>query len=345
MSEPSIVPPPPPEPDESGPEPRQALESVLFETKRVVIGQDAMLEKLLVALLVGGHVLLEGVPGLAKTLTIRTLARVLGGSFSRVQFTPDLVPADLVGTRIWRPDTGEFQTELGPVFGNLLLADEINRAPAKVQSALLEVMQEQQVTLGGRSYPVPKPFLVLATQNPIESEGTYQLPEAQLDRFLFKLRVDYPSLRDEAGVVEQSLQVAPAVREVMAITELERFRTIVSRVFVDRRVIGYTIRLADATRHPDKYGLGEIAPLIEYGASPRGPIGLAQGARALALLRGRDYATTRDVRDVAADVLRHRIVLSYEAMADGVSSDFILDKVFDAVDPQDDQQAPHEPKG
>src|ERR687890_628764 len=208
MSEPA-VPPPPSQPAE-GPEPRRALESVLFETKRVVIGQDAMLEKLLVALLVGGHVLLEGVPWLAKTLTIRPLARVLGGTFSRVQFTPDLVPADLVGTRIWRPDSGEFQTELGPVFGNLLLADEINRAPAKVQSALLEVMQEQQVTLGGRSYPVPRPFLVLATQNPIESEGTYQLPEAQLDRFLFKLLVDYPTMGDEAAVVEQSLAVEPA---------------------------------------------------------------------------------------------------------------------------------------
>ncbi len=342
MTDPSpLVPPQPPQeaPRAAGPEPRQALESVLFETKRVVIGQDAMLEKLLVALLVGGHVLLEGVPGLAKTLTIRTLARVVGGSFSRVQFTPDLVPADLIGTRIWRPDTGEFQTELGPVFGNLLLADEINRAPAKVQSALLEVMQEQQVTLGGKSYPVPRPFLVLATQNPIESEGTYQLPEAQLDRFLFKLRVDYPTLTDEAAVVEQSLEVAPAVREVMQISALDRFREVAARVFVDRRVIGYTIRLADATRNPGKYGLDDIAPLIEYGASPRGPIGLAQSARALALLRGRDYATTRDVIDVAADVLRHRIVLSYEAMADGVSADAILSRVFSAVDPQDDDGA------
>src|SRR4051794_12021381 len=321
-------------------EPRRALEQVLYESKRVIVGQDAMLEKLLVALLVGGHVLLEGVPGLAKTLTIRTLARVLGGSFSRVQFTPDLVPADLVGTRIWRPDTGQFQTELGPVFGNLLLADEINRAPAKVQSALLEVMQEQQVTLGGESYPVPRPFLVLATQNPIESEGTYQLPEAQLDRFLFKLMVDYPSLGDEAAVVEQSLDVAPAVREVMQISELERFREISARVFVDRRVIGYAVRLADATRHPDRHGLADLAPLIEYGASPRGPIGLAQSARALALLRGRDYATSRDVRDVVADVLRHRLVLSYEALADGVTSDDLLKRVFAAVDPQDDADRP-----
>jgi MoxR-like ATPase len=329
-----------PAPSAAAAEPRRALEGVLYETKRVVVGQDAMLEKLLVALLVGGHVLLEGVPGLAKTLTVRTLAHVLGGSFSRVQFTPDLVPADLVGTRIWRPDTGQFQTELGPVFGNLLLADEINRAPAKVQSALLEVMQEQQVTLGGSSYPVPRPFLVLATQNPIESEGTYQLPEAQLDRFLFKLLVDYPTLQDEASVVEQSLATQPAVREVMHISELENFREIVSRVFVDRRVVGYAVRLADATRHPAKHGLPDLEPLIEYGASPRGPIGLAQSARALALLRGRDYATSRDVRDVAADVLRHRLVLSYEALADGVTADDVLKRVFAAVDPQDDDVRP-----
>ncbi len=331
---------PPAPPAASSADPRRSLESVLYETKRVVVGQDNMLEKLLVALLVGGHVLLEGVPGLAKTLTVRTLARVLGGSFSRVQFTPDLVPADLVGTRIWRPDTGQFQTELGPVFGNLLLADEINRAPAKVQSALLEVMQEQQVTLGGQSYPVPTPFLVLATQNPIESEGTYQLPEAQLDRFLFKLVVDYPSLGDEAAVVEQALDVAPAVREVMHIGELDGFRELAARVFVDRRVVGYAVRLADATRHPDRYGLADLATMIEYGASPRGPIGLAQAARALALLRGRDYATSRDVRDVALDVLRHRLVLSYEALADGITPDELLERVFAAVDPQDDETAP-----
>jgi MoxR-like ATPase len=324
----------PDQPSPSVAEPRRALESVLYETKRVIVGQDAMLERLLVALLVGGHVLLEGVPGLAKTLTVRTLARVLGGTFSRVQFTPDLVPADLVGTRIWRPDTGEFQTELGPVFGNLLLADEINRAPAKVQSALLEVMQEQQVTLGGRSYPVPRPFLVLATQNPIESEGTYQLPEAQLDRFLFKLLVDYPTLGDEAAVVAQSLDAEPAVREVLHIEELERFREVAARVFVDRRVIGYAVRLADATRHPDRHGLADLKPLIEYGASPRGPIGLAQSARALALLRGRDYATARDVRDLAPDILRHRLVLSYEALADGVRPDDILARVLAAVEPQ-----------
>jgi MoxR-like ATPase len=321
-------------------EPRRALEAALFETKKVVIGQDAMLERLLVALLTGGHVLLEGVPGLAKTLTVRTLARVLGGTFRRVQFTPDLVPADLVGTRIWRPDIGEFQIELGPVFGNLLLADEINRAPAKVQSALLEVMQEQQVTLGGKSFDVPKPFLVLATQNPIESEGTYALPEAQVDRFLFKLLVDYPTPSDEAAVVELSLQGEPEVREILHIEDLLRFRRIVSRVTVDRRAVAYAVRLADATRNPERHGLPDLAPLVEYGASPRGPIGMVQSARALALLRGREYATSAEVRDVASDVLRHRLILSYEALADGVKPDDILARVFAAVDPNAGESRP-----
>ena len=321
-------------------EPRRALEAALFETKRVVVGQDAMLERLLVALLTGGHVLLEGVPGLAKTLTVRTLARVLGGTFRRVQFTPDLVPADLVGTRIWRPDIGEFQIELGPVFGNLLLADEINRAPAKVQSALLEVMQEQQVTLGGKSFDVPKPFLVLATQNPIESEGTYALPEAQVDRFLFKLLVDYPTPSDEAAVVELSLQPEPEVREILHIEDLLRYRQIVSRVNVDRRAVAYAVRLADATRNPERHGLPDLKPLVEYGASPRGPIGMVQAARALALLRGRDYATTQEVRDVAGDVLRHRLILSYEALADGIRTDDILSRVFATVDPNAGEQRP-----
>jgi len=314
-------------------EPRRVLEAALFETKKVVIGQDSMLERLLVALLTGGHVLLEGVPGLAKTLTVRTLAGVLGGTFRRVQFTPDLVPADLVGTRIWRPDLGEFQIELGPVFGNLLLADEINRAPAKVQSALLEVMQEQQVTLGGETFEVPKPFLVLATQNPIESEGTYALPEAQVDRFLFKLLVDYPTPSDEAAVVELSLADPPEVREVLHIDELLRFRRIAALVTVDRRAIAYAVRLADATRNPERHGLPDLTPLVEYGASPRGPIGMVQAARALALLRGRDYATAADVRDVAPDVLRHRLILSYEALADGIKPDDILSRVFASVDP------------
>ena len=240
---------------------RGAIEAALYEIKRVIVGQDAMLERLLVALLAGGHVLLEGVPGLAKTLTVRTLADVLGGSFRRIQFTPDLVPADLVGTRIYRPDSGRFDTELGPVFGNFLLADEINRAPAKVQSALLEVMQERQVTIGGDTHPVPSPFLVLATQNPIESEGTYPLPEAQVDRFLLKLLVDYPDMGEEAAVVGRSLAPAPVIEERLSTADLERFSAEAKRVFVDRDVIGYAVQLADATRHPDRYGLGDIAQL------------------------------------------------------------------------------------
>jgi MoxR-like ATPase len=312
---------------------RRAMESVLYEAKRVIVGQDAMLERLLVALLAGGHVLLEGVPGLAKTLTVRTLAEALGGSFKRVQFTPDLVPADLVGTRIWQPDRGDFRTELGPVFGNLLLADEINRAPAKVQSALLEAMQERQVTIGGQSHPLPDPFLVLATQNPIESEGTYQLPEAQVDRFLFKLVVDYPEFADEVAVVERVSTGTPAVRQVVDIGDLTGWRPAVHAVFVDRRVVTYAVQLADATRNPERYGLADVAELVEYGASPRAPIGVVQAARALALLRGRTHVTARDVRDLAADVMRHRVVLSYEAIADGVSPDEIIGRVLGAVDP------------
>jgi MoxR-like ATPase len=312
-------------------DPRAGLEEALYELKRVIVGQDAMLERLLVALLAGGHVLLEGVPGLAKTLTVKTLASVLGGSFRRVQFTPDLVPSDLVGTRVYRPDTGRFDTELGPVFGNFLLADEINRAPAKVQSALLEVMQEQQVTIGGRTYPLPSPFLVLATQNPIESEGTYPLPEAQVDRFLFKLLVGYPSVGEEAAVVGRAIGAPAAIRERLAVAELERYREAARRVFADREVIGYAVALADATRHPDRYGLHDIAPLIEYGASPRGPIGLVQAAQALALLRGRGHVVAEDVADLAADVLRHRLVLTYDALGDGVAADDVLDRVLGAV--------------
>ena len=309
-----------------------ALEEVLHETKRVIVGQDAMLERVLVALLADGHVLLEGVPGLAKTLTVKTLAQVMGGTFSRVQFTPDLVPADLVGTRVWRPDTGSFDTELGPVFGNLLLADEINRAPAKVQSALLEVMQEQQVTIGGQTFPVPSPFLVLATQNPIESEGTYPLPEAQVDRFLLKILVDYPSVEDESAVVARVLAGEPEVRRVLETETLMRHRETVRAVAVERRDTAYAVSLADATRHPAAYGMADLEHHIEVGASPRGPIGLVQSAQALALLRGRGYVTSRDIRDVAPDVLRHRLVLSYEAHADGVTPDQIISRVLDAVE-------------
>jgi len=320
-------------------DPRRALGEALHELKRVIVGQDAMLERLLVSLLAGGHVLLEGVPGLAKTLTVRTLADVIGGSFRRVQFTPDLVPADLVGTRIWRPDTGQFATELGPVFGNLLLADEINRAPAKVQSALLEVMQEHQVTIGGTTYPVPRPFLVLATQNPIESEGTYPLPEAQVDRFLMKLLVDYPTPGEEAAVVGRSLGGPAEVRQRLSLPDLERYAKVAAAVLVDREIIAYAVTLADATRHPGEHGLRDLAGMVEYGASPRGPIGLIHAARALAMLRGRGYVSAADVRDLAPDVLRHRIVLSYDALSEGVTSDAILERVLEAVPEPDDRYA------
>jgi MoxR-like ATPase len=312
--------------------PRAALEDALYEMKRVIVGQDAMLERLLVALLAGGHVLLEGVPGLAKTLTIKTLAAVLGGSFRRVQFTPDLVPSDLVGTRIYRPDSGRFDVELGPVFGNFLLADEINRAPAKVQSALLEVMQEGQVTIGGQTFAMPQPFLVMATQNPIESEGTYPLPEAQVDRFLMKILVDYPAPGEEAAIVGRAIAEPPALEERLRVEQLLGHREVVRRVFVDRSVIGYAVDMADATRRPERFGLPELREQLDYGASPRGPIGLIHCAQALATLRGRRYATADDVRDLAPDVLRHRLVLSYDALSDGVTPDQVLERLIAAVD-------------
>src|SRR5829696_4860978 len=307
-------------------EAHDALETALFEIKRVIVGQEAMLERVIVALLAGGHVLLEGVPGLAKTLTVKTVSDVLGGSFKRLQFTPDLVPADLVGTRIYRADTGGFDTELGPVFCNFLLADEINRAPAKVQSALLEVMQERQVTIGHESHRVPAPFLVMATQNPIESEGTYALPEAQVDRFMFKLVVDYPETRDEVAVVERSLDAGARVRQVLTPESLAQHQRAAAHSYVDRRVMEYAVALTAATRvgnpgHPE-HGW------VEFGASPRGSINLIHAARALALLRARDYVLPVDVRDLARDVLRHRIVLTYEALAAGVDADRVLDDVL-----------------
>jgi MoxR-like ATPase len=322
---------PHPPDDEAGRPPRQALEEALYEIKRVIVGQDAMLERLLVALLAGGHVLLEGVPGLAKTLTVRTLADVMGGTFRRIQFTPDLVPADLVGTRIYRPDSGRFDVELGPVFGNFLLADEINRAPAKVQSALLEVMQEHQVTIGTESFRVPEPFLVMATQNPIESEGTYPLPEAQIDRFLFKVLVDYPTLGEEASIVGRSLRPQEDVQVRLSMAELVRYQRAAAEIFVDREVVAYAVQLVDGTRNPERYGLGDLKAQIQYGASPRGAIGMVQAARALALLRGRRHVLADDVRDLAPDVLRHRIVLSYDALSDGVTTDQILDRILGAL--------------
>jgi MoxR-like ATPase len=306
------------------------LEEALFEIRRVIAGQEDMLERLLVCLLAGGHLLIEGVPGLAKTLAIKSTASVLGGTFSRIQFTPDLVPSDLVGTRIFRPDRHEFDTELGPVFCNFLLADEINRAPAKVQSALLEVMQERQVTIGHTTHKVPDPFLVLATQNPIESEGTYPLPEAQVDRFMLKVLVDYPAHDEELTVVARSLEPAPVLEPVLSIEELKVLQGMVGQVFVDPALVSWVVDLATATRKPAEAGLEAIAPYISYGASPRGPISVIAAARALAVLRGRDYVLPADVAAVVRDAFRHRLVLSYQALAEEVSADQVLDHVLEA---------------
>ena len=310
---------------------RTTSEAVLFEIRRIIVGQDAMLERVLVALLAGGHLLLEGVPGLAKTLTVKTLADVLEASFRRIQFTPDLVPADLVGTRIYRPDRGTFDTELGPVFCNFLLADEINRAPAKVQSALLEVMQERQVTIGPETHPVPTPFLVMATQNPIESEGTYPLPEAQVDRFMMKVRIDYPTAGEEAVVVERSLRMAAELTPILTADGLASLQKLTADVYVDRSIIDYAVALTRATRQPSAVGLPGVAPFISFGASPRGSINLIHAARALAVVRGRRYVLPSDVTELAPDVLRHRIVPSFSAMAEEVSADMILDRVLPAV--------------
>jgi len=312
-------------------EARERLEQALFEIRRVIAGQGDMLERVFVCLLSEGHLLIEGVPGLAKTLTIKTTAGVLGGSFARVQFTPDLVPSDLVGTRVYRPGEGVFDTELGPVFCNFLLADEINRAPAKVQSALLEVMQERQVTIGHTTYPVPSPFLVMATQNPIESEGTYPLPEAQVDRFMLKVLIGYPERDDELTIVQRQLEAAPELRQALTLEELRQLQATASSVYVDPALIAYAVSLAESTREPLAHGLPELEGWIAYGASPRGPISLVQAARALALLRGRDYALVEDLQSLARDALRHRLVLTYQALAEEVSPDRILDAVIAAV--------------
>ena len=310
---------------------QEQLEQALFEIRRVIAGQDAMLERVLVCLLAQGHLLIEGVPGLAKTLTIKTTAGVLGGTFARVQFTPDLVPSDLVGTRIYRAAEGTFETELGPVFCNFLLADEINRAPAKVQSALLEVMQERQVTIGHETYPVPEPFLVMATQNPIESEGTYPLPEAQIDRFMLKVVIGYPQHDEELTVVQRQLVEAPELRQALSLEDLSALQRAVREIYVDPSLVSYAVDIATATREPGAHGLGDIAPYISYGASPRGPISLVHGARALALIRGREYALVEDLQALVRDALRHRLVLSYQALAEEVSPDTILDQVLAAV--------------
>ena len=320
--------------DTGVPEPQQAkelLEKALFEIRRVIAGQDLMLERVLVCLLTRGHLLIEGVPGLAKTLTVKTTADVLGGSFSRIQFTPDLVPSDLVGTRIYRADTGGFDTELGPVFCNFLLADEINRAPAKVQSALLEVMQERQVTIGHTTHRVPDPFLVMATQNPIESEGTYPLPEAQVDRFMLKILVDYPAHDEELTVVHRSLGAPPELPQVLSLDDLRALQALVARIYVDPGVVSYAVTLAGATRSPADLGLPHLAPYISFGASPRGPISLVQASRALAILRGREYVLVQDVQELIKDAFRHRLVLSYEALAEQRSPDSLLDEIVAAV--------------
>jgi MoxR-like ATPase len=309
----------------------EKLEQALFEIRRVIAGQEEMLERVLVCLLAGGHVLIEGVPGLAKTLTIKTTAAVLGGSFQRVQFTPDLVPSDLVGTRVYRPDRAEFETELGPVFCNFLLADEINRAPAKVQSALLEVMQEQQVTIGHNTFEVPRPFLVLATQNPIESEGTYPLPEAQVDRFMLKVLVDYPSHDEELTVVSRSLEAAPELAQVLSLEDLQELQQQVAAVYVDPALISWTVDIATATRRPRAHGLDDVADYVAFGASPRGPISLVSAGRALAVIRGRDYVVPGDLESLVRDAFRHRLVLSYRALAEEVAPDSILDQVLAKV--------------
>ncbi len=313
------------------PEDAPLMERVLYEVKKVIVGQDHLLERLLVALLARGHLLVEGVPGLAKTLAIKTLAEVIRGEFKRIQFTPDLVPADLVGTRIYNQKTGEFATSLGPVFTNLLLADEINRAPAKVQSALLEVMQEYQVTIGRETHKVPRPFLVMATQNPIETEGTYPLPEAQVDRFMMKVVIGYPNEREEFVIVERNAGGMLSPNPILTTKQLLELQEETDRVYVDPSLIEYAVRIATATREPAKFGIKDIERYILYGASPRASIYLILTARALAFIRGRNYALAQDVLDMALDVLRHRMVLSYEAMSDGVNSDMLLKRILDRI--------------
>ena len=313
------------------PENRTPMEKVLYEVKKVIVGQDLLLERMIVALLARGHILVEGVPGLAKTMAIKTLAESIGGDFKRIQFTPDLVPADLVGTRIYNQKTGKFDTSLGPVFTNLLLADEINRAPAKVQSALLEVMQEKQVTIGRETHKVPSPFLVLATQNPIETEGTYALPEAQVDRFMLKVLIGYPSTTEEFVIVERMTGAIQTTQKVLTTDELLVLQREADKVYVDPALMEYAVRMVTATRKPQDVGLPELQKYIMFGASPRASINLILTGRALAFVRGRKYALPQDVLDMALDVMRHRIVLTYEALSDNVTGDMILEKILDRI--------------
>jgi len=307
------------------------MERILYEVKKVIVGQDHFLERVLVAILAQGHLLVEGVPGLAKTLTVKTLARTVRGSFKRIQFTPDLVPSDLVGTRIYNQKSGDFATSLGPVFTNLLLADEINRAPAKVQSALLEVMQEYQVTIAGETHRVPNPFLVMATQNPIETEGTYPLPEAQVDRFMMKVLVGYPTEEEEFVIVERVTGESRDVVPVATTEELHALQGECRKGYVDPSLMQYAVKLANATRNPERYGIKDLGKYLTFGASPRASIALIEGARALAFLRGRTYVLPEDVTDLAPDVLRHRLVLSYEALADAMTPDQIINRVLQNV--------------
>jgi MoxR-like ATPase len=307
------------------------LERTVFEVKRVIVGQDRLVERILVGLLARGHLLIEGVPGVAKTLAVESFARAVGGTFSRIQFTPDLVPSDLLGTRIYRAGKEEFDTELGPVVANFVLADEINRAPAKVQSALLEVMAEKQVSIGGTTYRMPDPFLVLATQNPIENEGVYPLPEAQRDRFLFKLLVGYPEPDEEREIIYRMGVVPPAAQQVLPVADLARLQNVAANVFVHHALVDYVVRLVFASRTPAEHGMNDVAGWLSYGASPRASLGMIAASRALALVRGRDFVVPQDVLDVAADVLRHRLVLSYDALADGVQVETILTRLLQTI--------------
>ncbi|MEO9328499.1 AAA family ATPase [Gordonia aurantiaca] len=307
------------------------LERAIYEVKRVIVGQDQLVERILVGLLARGHILLEGVPGVAKTLAVETFAKVVGGTFSRVQFTPDLVPTDLIGTRIYRQGREEFDTELGPVVANFLLADEINRAPAKVQSALLEVMAERHVSIGGKTYPMPDPFLVMATQNPIENEGVYPLPEAQRDRFLFKVLVDYPSVEEEREIVYRMGNVPPTASQVLDPAAMLRLQKTAANVFVHHALVDYVVRVINATRRPAELGLHDVASWLSYGASPRATLGIVAAARALALVRGRDYVIPQDVVEIMPDVLRHRLVLSYDALADEIDADTVITRVLQTV--------------
>jgi MoxR-like ATPase len=316
------------------------MERVLYEVKRIVVGQDHFLERVMVAMLAQGHLLVEGVPGLAKTITIKTLATTLRGSFKRIQFTPDLVPADLIGTRIYNQKTGDFSTSLGPVFANLLLADEINRAPAKVQSALLEVMQERQVTIAGETHKVPSPFLVMATQNPIETEGTYPLPEAQVDRFMMKVLVGYPSEEEEFVIVQRVTGEPEVVSAVASTGQLGELQHECRKIYVDPSLMQYAVKLVTATRDPARHGLPDLSKYLTFGASPRATIGLIEGAKALAMMRGRSYALPDDVVDLVPDVLRHRLVLSYEALSDGLSPDQLIAQIVQKV-PKPDKPLEH----